>query len=85
MKLIAIFLASVLALTACGGLTPSPVTPRIDPPPDALTRACDAPVVVTLASGERAWLSDRAALVACGNRHAALSDWAAQVTSQPAP
>lgn len=60
---------------------PSPVTPRLDPPPGEITRACDAPVVVTLASGERDWLADRAALTACRARHGALVEWAAAVTA----
>lgn len=72
MKPIAILLASFCLLTACVGSTPSPVVPQIPPPPDALTRACAAPVVVTLASGEREWLADRASLVDCRRRHAAL-------------
>lgn len=81
MKPILTLMVSVCLLTACGGSTLSPVTPRTDPPPDALTRACQAPVVVTLDSGERDWLADRAALTACRARHGALVDWAAAVTA----
>lgn len=72
MKPIAILMASACLLTACGDSTPLPVVPQIPQPPDALTRACDAPVVVTIDSGEREWLADRAALVDCRRRHGAL-------------
>lgn len=82
MRPILILMASACLLTACGGLTPSPVTPRLPPPPDEITRPCHAPVVVTLASGERDWLADRAALMACRARHGAMVDWAASVSGR---
>jgi len=79
--------AFILILTALtlGGCTASlsPVSPGVlASPPAALTAPCAAPepVAGALASRDvlRLWALDRGALVACGERLAALGAWLAE-------
>ena len=68
-------------LGACGASTPVDVPP----PPAEMVSRCAAPLSLpardaTQAEVERWWGRDRAALRDCADRHAALSDWAANVT-----
>lgn len=74
-----------LALAACSVSTKSvkviPVT-RISlaAPDSALLRKCDLPVdlgsgALTRGQLERLWITDRAALLACGRRHGGLAEF----------
>ena len=71
----ALLLAASLP-TACAGSTAS-VKPAIAPAPAELTAPCPSPRLLpgralTQAEVERHWGADRAALVACRDRHGAL-------------
>ena len=66
-------LAVLLALPACGGLTPSLINegPRLNDAPDELHNPCAKPLrlperELTQAEVESFWLRDRENLIACG-------------------
>ena len=74
--------AAPLALTACDGLIASGA--RIDDPPPSLVQECEAPLRLpardaTQAEVERWWMTDRARLLDCGEKHAGLAVWASDV------
>ena len=75
---------ALLALTACAGSTASALIER---PQESMMEACPAPVSLPAREAaqlevERWWGADRARLVECASRHAALADWADRVTQE---
>lgn len=66
-------------LVSCGS-TILAVAPKLPRPSAVLTQECDKPVwleetTLTQADVESYWLTDRSALIACGQRHKALAGW----------
>lgn len=73
---------ALLALTACGGLTPSGA--RIDEPPAGLLMECEGPIRLPHRDAaqwevEQWWRTDRARLLGCAERHDGLRGWARDV------
>lgn len=72
-----------MALTLFAGCV-RPDDAALAPPPEALVAICAAPQGVPLRALTEAevvglWRRDRAALMECGERHAGLAAWAAEV------
>ena len=70
-----------LMLSTCFGGSGEPVS--IPAPDAAITAPCDRPVALPEDPQVRHWAADRAALVACGERHGAMVAWAEGVTGVP--
>ena len=78
-------LALPLLLSACFGRSVEPVAIRPPLPDTALTALCESPVALPDtpdAVRVSHWAADRAALVTCRDRHAALVGWALNVSAE---
>jgi len=68
-----------MLMASCAS-TPLAIKPQLPDPSPVLTQPCDDPVqlpetALNTADVESYWLMDRAALLACAERHEALSGW----------